>query len=84
MDTKTHGNNDNIDVTLLNMVDNNCIKYSQRDYSKAVLACKIQKIIGQPSTQAYITIIEKNLLLNCLITKDDILAAEHIFGPARY
>ena len=47
MDTKTQQNNDNIDVTLVNMVDNNHVKYSQRDYSKAVLlALKIQKIIG--------------------------------------
>ena len=55
--------------------------YSQQDYSKAVLAHKIQKIIGRPSTQAYIKILEKNFLPNCPITKDDILAAEHIFGP---
>ena len=46
MDTKTQQNNNNIDVTLVNMVNKNHVKYSQRDYSKAVLALKIQKIIG--------------------------------------
>ena len=38
------------EVTMVNTVDENSAEYSQRDYSKAVLARKVQKIIGRPST----------------------------------
>ena len=67
-------------VTLINTVANNCSSYTNRDYSRAVLARKLQKIIGQPSTCTFLTIVEKNLLPNCPITRKDILAAAAIFG----
>jgi hypothetical protein len=35
---------------------------------------------GQPSTQLFIEIVDKNLLSNCPITRRDILIAEDIFG----
>jgi hypothetical protein len=76
MDTK-----DSSGVTLINTVDNNSTSYSQRDYSQAVLAKKIQKIIGRPSTCTFIKIFENNLFPNCPITCDDIIAAERTFGP---
>jgi hypothetical protein len=47
----------------------------------AELAREIQKRIGRPSTRAFIKIVENKLLPNCPITRDDIIAAEHIFGP---
>jgi hypothetical protein len=75
MDTK-----DRSGVTLINTVDDNRTSYSQRDYSQAVLARKIQKIIGRPSTRTFIKIVENNLFPNCPITRDDIIAAEQIFG----
>jgi hypothetical protein len=62
-------------------VANNQYKYSSKDYSRAVLARKIQKIIGRPSTQQFIQIISKHLIPNCPILPQDIMAAEDIFGP---
>jgi hypothetical protein len=67
-------------TVLVNTVDDNKSNYTNRDYSQAVLARKIQNIIGRPSTRRYLVIIDKNKLLNCPITRDDILAAEDIFG----
>ena len=67
-------------VTLVNTVADNCSSYTNHDYSCAVLARKLQKIIGQPSTHTFLTIVEKNLLPNCPITRKDILAAEAMFG----
>jgi Reverse transcriptase (RNA-dependent DNA polymerase)/Zinc knuckle len=68
-------------VALVNTVAENRLNYTNRDYSRAVLARNIQKIIGRPSTRAFLKIIEKNLLPNCPITQKDIIAAEKIFGP---
>ena len=66
---------------LVNTVDDNKSNYTNRDYLRAVLARKIQKTIGRPSTKDFIRIIDNKLLPNCPITQDDIIAAEHIFGP---
>ena len=62
-------------------LDNNHYRYSSRDYSKATLARKIQRTIGRPSTRQFISIVNENLLPNCPIDQNDILAAENIFGP---
>jgi hypothetical protein len=66
---------------MVNTVDNNKSSYTTRDYSRAVLARKIQKMIGRPSTAAYLKIVKQNLLPNCPITAKDVMAAEQIFGP---
>ena len=68
-------------MTLVNTVAANRANYTNRAYDRAVLARKIQKTIGRPSTAEYIQIVEKNLLPNCPITREDIVAAEKIFGP---
>eukprot|EP00978_Attheya_sp_CCMP212_P000960 scaffold2009_cov64-Attheya_sp.AAC.1 len=68
-------------VTLVNTVKDNGSNYTSRDYSRALLARKIQHIIGRPSTRTFMHIVEKNLLPNCPITKRDIVAAEAILGP---
>ena len=67
-------------VGILQLGDNQ-YKYSSHDYSKATLACKIQRTIVRPSTKQFISIVSENLLLNCPIDTNDILAAENIFGP---
>ena len=69
------------EINLINTVADNGTKYSQRDYSKAELARKIQTIIGRPSTKTFLSIVDKNLLPNCPVTRADIIAAEQIFGP---
>ena len=69
------------DVTLVDTVDDNRSRYNNRDYSQAVLARKIQSLIGRPSTRTYKAIVDANLLPNCPVTRRDITAAEDIFGP---
>jgi Reverse transcriptase (RNA-dependent DNA polymerase) len=68
-------------TVLINTVDDNKSKFTNRDYSRAVLARTIQKTIGRPSTATFITIVEGNHLPNCPINRQDILNAEMIFGP---
>ena len=41
----------------------------------------MQRAIRRPSLQKYIDIVERNLLPNCPVTKQDIITAENIFGP---
>jgi hypothetical protein len=74
------GDNEN-GIVMLDTVANNRTSYTNRAYSRAVLARNIQKIIGRPSVRDYINIVERNLLPNCPITSSDIIAAEKIFGP---
>ena len=45
------------------------------------MARKAQDMIGRPSLKFSLKIVENNLILNCPITRDDILVAEDIFGP---
>ena len=67
--------------TTFNTVDENKNKYSKCDVSRATLARKLQRAIGRPSLKKYIDIVERNLLPNCPVTKQDIITAENIFGP---
>ena len=41
----------------------------------------IQKRIGRPSTKRYMELANKNRILNCDVTGQDIMNAEDIFGP---
>jgi hypothetical protein len=68
-------------MALVTTVADKKSKYSNRDYSRAVLARKLQNIIGRPSTRTYSRIVQKQQLRNCPVTNEDILAAEDIFGP---
>ena len=67
-------------VLVTTIADNNS-SFSNADYSQAMLAQKIQKIIGRPTTRAFIYFIENNLLPNCPVNCRDVLRAEQIFGP---
>jgi hypothetical protein len=69
------------DASLINTVDDNRSNYNNRDYSQAVLARKIQSLLGRPSTQQYKNIVDGNVLPNCPVTSRDINTAEDIFGP---
>lgn len=65
----------------MTIVANKKSKYSQCDYSHAILAHKIYNMIGQPSLRDYLQYVDDGLIPNCPITRDDIKAAEDIFGP---
>jgi hypothetical protein len=60
-------------ITLVNTVEKNKSKYTNCDYSRAVLARNSKRSLAAqvPETQ----------LPNCPVERDDILAAEDIFGP---
>ena len=68
-------------TVLVTTVADNASNYTHADYSRALLARKTQQIIGQPSIWDYIRYVENNLIPNCPVTRRDIVAAEHIFGP---
>ena len=68
-------------TVLVNTVADNKAKYTNEDYLKALAARQLQIKISQPSTKQFICIVTTNQLPNCPITKADILAAKHIFGP---
>ena len=68
-------------VAMVTTVDDIKSNYTNADYLRAVKAREIQISIGRPSTKDYIRIVTKNLLPNCPVTRKDIEAAEHIFGP---
>ena len=68
-------------TVLVNTVAKNKSKYINRDYSRADLACKILRIIGQPIKRKFRKIIANKQLKNCPVTTEDIRAARNIFGP---
>ena len=69
------------DFALINTVAKNKNKYMVKQYSDALKARSIQDIIGQPSTADYIEFVQKGMVPNCPITKEDIVLAEDIMGP---
>jgi hypothetical protein len=66
---------------LVSTVADNKVNYTNEDYLKAVRAREMQIKIGRPSIKQFIRIVTLNQLPNCPLTKADIIAAEHIFGP---
>jgi hypothetical protein len=75
LDTEKRG------TTLVNTVAENKGSYTNEDYAKALRARQLQIMIGRPNTKHFIKIVTSNQLPNCPVTRADILAAEHIFGP---
>ena len=69
-----------VDTILVNTVADKKSNYTVRDYKQALLARKLQNMIGRPSTRDFLHIVDNNLLPNCPITRKDIRAAEDIFG----
>jgi hypothetical protein len=75
MNTTTAG------MALVTTVADKKSKYSNFDYSRAVLARRLQNIIGRPSNRAYSRIVQEQQLHNYPVTNEDIIAAKDIFGP---
>ena len=69
------------DTTLLSTVADKKSNYTASAYRQAVLAHKIQKMVGYPSTRDFMKIMDQNLIPNCPIVRSDIVAAEDLFGP---
>ena len=68
-------------VMLINTVESNKTKYSNRDYFRAKAARDLLQIIGHPSIQQFLEILDNNQLPNCPVTRRDAIMAEDIFGP---
>jgi hypothetical protein len=65
---------------LVSTVADNRSNYSRIDYERAVMARKLQWVMGRPSTKNFVHMVEKKLLANCPVTRKDIVAAEHTFA----
>lgn len=72
---------DKSETVLVNTVADNKSSYTNEDYLKAVQARELLIKIGRPSIKQFIRIVTSNQLRNCPVTRADIMAAEHIFGP---
>jgi hypothetical protein len=71
-------------TVLVNKVET--VKGNKKNHTKAAckqatLARKLQNITGRPSARSFLNIVEKNLLKDCPVKREDALAAEDIFGP---
>jgi hypothetical protein len=72
---------ENSGTVLVNTVADKKSNYTNRNYKQALLARKIQNMIGRPSLRSFLQIVENNLLKNCPVNRADVLAAEDILGP---
>ena len=69
-------------LTLVNTVAKNELRYSKCQVEGACLACKFQSIVGFPSTCNLKAIITSNQIANCPVTVHDIEWAENIYRPS--
>jgi hypothetical protein len=76
-DTKENKNDGQV---LVSTVEQRKDKYTNRAYLAAEKARKLQDTICRPSTLSYLDIVKNNLLLNNPVTREDIIAAEDLFG----
>jgi hypothetical protein len=75
------GRNNESGTTLVQTVTKKKSKFTERLYKRAEAARQVQNIIGRPPLQRYLEIIDKRMLINCPVTREDVLTAEKIFGP---
>ena len=69
------------DYLFLNTVATNKGAYIRREIEGADRARALYKKIGRPSAQAFLEILQNNLLRNCSVTPDDARRALKIYGP---
>ena len=68
-------------MVLLNTAEKNNSKYSQHDYTRSLLARKLQHKIALPSHRQLVQIVENKVqMLNCLLNQDEVRGAEDICG----
>ena len=67
-------------TVLLNTVDQNKSNYSERDYTRSLLECKLLYKIALTSHRHLVKIVEdKFQISNCLLNQDDVRGAEDIW-----
>ena len=68
-------------TVLLNTVEHNKSNYSKRDYTRSLLAHKIQYKIALPSHRHLVKFVENKVqMLKCPLNWDDVRGAEDIWG----
>jgi hypothetical protein len=68
-------------TVLVNTVeDENKSEYTECDYQRALVARRLQNTIGHKLSRDFLHIVKENLLKNCTVTTNDIMAAEDILG----
>jgi hypothetical protein len=68
-------------TSLINTVAEKKSQYTRRACKKAMLARRIQNVIGRPSTRDFIKIVKGGMLRNCPVSRSDVMTAEDIFRP---
>jgi hypothetical protein len=67
-------------VIAISTVESNKSKYTDRYYSRAKLAHKVQILVGRPALKDFLRFIDGNSIPNCPITRQDAINAQAIFG----
>jgi hypothetical protein len=67
-------------VLAISTVETNKSKYTDRDYSRAQLARKIQVLVGRPKLKDFLRYLDSNSIPNCPIQRHDAINAHAIFG----
>jgi hypothetical protein len=67
-------------VVLVTTVADNKYNYTDRDYTHAKLARKVQIIVGYPELKDFLRDIDANSVKNCPITRQDAVNADAILG----
>ena len=68
-------------VFTVNMVKDNRKNFTNNDYLRAVRARELQVTVGRPSDKDFIRILKESSLPNCLVTPQDVVIANKLFGP---
>ena len=69
------------ETVLVNSVYYNISKYSDRNYTRDLLAQNLQYKIALPSHRHLVNIVEDKVqMLNCPLNRDDVRGAEGIWG----
>jgi hypothetical protein len=68
-------------TVLVATVEDNKSRHTNREYSQATVARKLQNITGEPSARTFLKIVETNQLRDCPILRGDVLAADKSFRP---
>jgi hypothetical protein len=71
---------ENRTVLAVTTVEANKSKYTNRDYSRALLARKIQVLVGRPELKDFLRYIDSHSLPNCPIHRQDAINAHAILG----
>jgi hypothetical protein len=67
-------------IVLVSTVEKNKTKFTNRDYTRALIARRIQTLVGRPELKEFVEYLDNNRIPNCPIDRNDAIAAYEIFG----